>query len=331
MLRFTLPQNSTRQEALAEMPTVDIYRGASGPGLPAAGAPGQNASSRLVDTIPGDTVSQYEKDGHVEFLDPLAPNEISSAPGRPWTYTVRTRMSAAHASAVSNSVAVRVYPAPEAISDLRPMPTETAIVLAWTPPERTTGGARLANVAGYNVYRAEITPESSAAAAQDASQAKLVAPLELIGPAPGAEYRDASFAFGHTYLYTVRTIEQFGSDSFESTDSKAVVVSAKDVYPPAIPQGVEAVIVPATPGTPAYVELTWGISPEADLAGYTVYRSDQPDMEGQRLNAALLPAPTFRDMSVGPGRRYFYRVGAVDCSGNESPRSPAITAEVPGP
>ena len=204
-------------------------------------------------------------------------------------------------------------------------------MLAWTPPERTTGGVRIPNITGYHVYRAEVTPETSAAAVQDASQAKLVAPLALLGPSLGAEYSDATFAFGHTYLYTVRAVAQFGSDSFESADSKPSVISAKDVFPPATPQGVEAVVVPATAGTPAYVELAWDISPEADLAGYTVYRSEQPDTEGQRSNAELLPAPTFRDISVAPGRRYYYRVAAVDRSGNESARSPAITAEVPGP
>jgi hypothetical protein len=331
VLRFTLPKNSIEQEALAEPPAVDIYRGTSGPGIPANGASGQKSSSRLVDTIPSDAVNQYEQNGQVEFLDPLDPGDISSAPGRQWTYTVRARVSAAHPSADSNSVTVRVYPPPEAIGDLRATLMETAVVLAWTPPERTAGGAPIANITGYHVYRAEVTPETSAAAVQDASQAKLVAPLALLGPATGPEYRDTTFAFGHTYLYTVRTVTQFGSDSFESAGSKPFVISAKDVFPPATPQGVEVVVVPATPGTPAYVELTWDISPEADLAGYTVYRSEQPDTEGQRLNAELLPAPTFRDISVVPGRRYYYRVGAADRSGNESARSPAIAAEVPGP
>ena len=86
VVRFTLPKNSIEQEALAEPPAVDIYRG----------TPGPKPSSRLVDTIPGDAMSQYEQSGQVEFLDPLDPSEIASAPGRQWTYTVRTRVSAAH-------------------------------------------------------------------------------------------------------------------------------------------------------------------------------------------------------------------------------------------
>ena len=52
-----------------------------------------------------------------------------------------------------------------------------------------------------------------------------------------------------------------------------------------------------------YVELSWSISPEADLAGYEVYRSEQPDTPGGRLNGELLSAPTFRDMNVTAGQQ----------------------------
>jgi fibronectin type 3 domain-containing protein len=86
-----------------------------------------------------------------------------------------------------------------------------------------------------------------------------------------------------------------------------------------------------TKETPASVELTWTINTEPDLAGYTVYRSENPEMPGQKLNSELLLVPTFRDISLVPGKSYFYRVGAVDQSGNESPLSSPVEAQVPGP
>ena len=55
------------------------------------------------------------------------------------------------------------------------------------------------------------------------------------------------------------------------------MVTPRDVFPPAAPVGLEAAIVPATPQGAAYVELSWAISPEPDLAGYRVYRSDRED------------------------------------------------------
>jgi len=42
-----------------------------------------------------------------------------------------------------------------------------------------------------------------------------------------------------------------------------------------------------------------------------------------------LPSPAFRDISVQSGKRYYYRVSALDRAGNESPMSSAVVADVP--
>jgi hypothetical protein len=65
------------------------------------------------------------------------------------------------------------------------------------------------------------------------------------------------------------------------------------------------------------------------LAGYSVYRSDAQDAPGERVSTETLPSPTFRDISVLPGRRYYYRVSALDRAGNESPRSSVVQADIP--
>jgi fibronectin type 3 domain-containing protein len=106
-------------------------------------------------------------------------------------------------------------------------------------------------------------------------------------------------------------------------------VTARDVFPPAAPTGIEAAVIPATSGVPAYIELSWAISPEADLAGYYVYRSEEEGSPGERTDTEILLSPAFRDMSVRPGRRYFYRVSALDRAGNESPKSSATAVDVP--
>ncbi len=145
------------------------------------------------------------------------------------------------------------------------------------------------------------------------------------------EYRDMSFQFGHAYWYRVRAVEQFGSATIESADSTPAVLTAKDIFPPAAPRDLEAVTVATTKEAPTSIELTWTINTEPDLAGYSVYRSENPEMPGQKLNSELLLVPTFRDISVVPGKSYSYRVGAVDQSGNESPLSSPVEAQVPGP
>jgi hypothetical protein len=334
VLSFTLPRDSTDEKALPEAPTVEVYRDINPPApappnqigvRPVRRLPGQ-----LADTIPGSLISRYEKDGHVEIPDSIDPAESARQPGKQLYYTVRTRASRVADSANSNTVTQRIYPAPEPVRDLHVTVTEQAVVVAWAPSEHTTTGAPLGSSPVYRVYRAEVETETSSEVVRDLSEAKLRTPLALIGEVSGAEYRDANFEWGHAYYYTVRAATRFGADIVEAADPKPVVVLAKDVFPPAAPQGLEAVVIPATPEAPAYVELAWGISPEADLAGYIVYRSDQPDTQGTRLNSDPLPAPTLRDISVEPGRRYFYRSTAVDRSGNESTASAVVMAEVPG-
>jgi len=324
VLSFTLPRNSTDQEPLPSPPTVEVYRSALAPGGTASGKP----VARLANTIPGSTVDTYLKNGRIEFTDALDPAELARNPGQQIVYLVRTRVSGKRASADSNAVSVRAYPAPESVGDLRVTVTEDAILLAWDTPESTADGTA---VAGYRVYRAEIEPPSpdAAAASQEPSSSKLRALLALLNQTSQPEYRDAAFQLGHAYAYVVRSIAPFDSDVVESADSNPLAVYAKDVFPPAVPHGLEAIIVPETADVPPYIELAWAISLEPDLAGYAVYRAEQADIAGSRLTPELSSAPTFRDRTVLPGRHYFYRVAAVDRDGNESPQTAPVEAEVP--
>lgn|SRR5438445_723509 len=331
ILTFTLPVTSTDQQPLVDMPSVEIYRNTRQAATPVPKRAAKNRSTaRLADTIPSQTVEQYQKNGRIEFPDKLDPDELAEESGTDFIYTVRTRVSRAKVSADSNAVDVRVYPAPETVQDLRATLTETALVLDWSAAQKAHS-ASAGQAAGFRIYRTEVDPAMAEAAVFTPSQAKLIAPPELLAQTTATEYRDTTFQFGHTYFYSVRRILQFGAATVESADSSPTVLTAKDIFPPAAPQDLEAVGVTATNGTPASVELTWSINAEPDLAGYNVYRSEQAGASGQKLNSELLLVPTFRDMSVVPGKSYFYRVGAADQSGNESPLSSAVEARIPEP
>lgn len=329
-LDFTMPSTSTDQQPLAEMPSVAIYRHRAAQSAPVASkrVPKNANMGQLVDSIPANALPQYQKNGGIEFPDKLDPSELSSATGNELVYTVRTSISAAKESADSNPAALRVYAPPAPVRDLRATLTETALVLDWSAPQQPGGTA--AKSLGFHVYRAEVDPETAQTAVLDPSQAKLIAPPILLAQTTETRYQDTSFQFGHTYLYSVRDAVQFGTETVESADSAPAVLNAKDIFPPATPLGLEAIVVPATNAMPASVELTWAINTEADLAGYNVYRSQGADMPGLKLNSEPLSAPTFHDMSVPPGTNYFYRVGAVDRSGNESALSPTVEAQIPG-
>lgn len=331
ILNFMLPTTSTDLQPLVDVPSIEIYRNTP---QAAATAPETQTKNKIVehlaDTIPSETIQQYQRNGRIEFPDKLDPSELANESGTSLIYTVRTRVSRAKGSADSNAVALRVYPPPATVQGLRATLTETALLLDWSAaPEQAKSS--IGTPAGFRVYRAEVDPTTADAAVLNPSEAKLIAPEQLLAQTTAREYRDTSFQFGHTYFYRVREATQFGNEVVESADSVPAVLTAKDVFPPAPPQGLEAVGVATTNGTSASIELTWTISSEPDLAGYNVYRSEEAETPGQKLNSELLLAPTFRDMSVTPGKHYFYRVGAVDQSGNESPLSSAVESHVPEP
>jgi hypothetical protein len=240
-------------------------------------------------------------------------------------YVVRTLASPKKPSASSNAAAVGVQPAPQAIDDLKADVTSSAIVLAWTPPKPL--GDATSTIAGYRLYRAE------AAATATADNPLLKSPLARVGEtSPDSQsFRDGQFTFGATYVYSVRSFSQYSAEALESTDSNLVVITPRDTFPPAAPQGLIAVLVPAQGNVPSqsHIELSWAISPETDLAGYNVYRTEQAGVQPTQLNMELLLTPAFRDMNVQPGRVYFYTVTAVDSSGNESTSSAAASGSVP--
>ncbi len=322
ILSFTLPTLSADREALAESPSIEIYRAPIAPGV----APDRKTPWRLAYAIPSERVNTYLKDdGRVEFRDPLTPADLANPSGNPLAYMVRTRAVKARASGDSNVFAMRVYPSPAAPPAVRTVVTENAVVVTWgesIPPSGASPG-------GYRVYRAEIEPGEESSGSRELSQIKLTTPLELLGPSTSTDFTDTHFEFGKTYLYTVRAVAQFSAVPVESADSAPAVVTPRDVFPPAAPRGLESAIIPATAQAPAYVELSWDINSEADLAGYNIYRSDREDTSGTRLNGDLLPSPAFRDISVMPGEQYFYRVSAVDRAGNESAKSSAVQTAVP--
>jgi fibronectin type 3 domain-containing protein len=96
----------------------------------------------------------------------------------------------------------------------------------------------------------------------------------------------------------------------------------RDIFPPHPPSGLEAVPGGATAADHS-IDLSWSPNTEADLAGYIVYRQEI-DSKGAvtgtvtRLNQTPVVGPAYRDQTAMAGRRYAYRVTAVDTAGNES-------------
>jgi hypothetical protein len=323
VLTFTLPQESVERRPLQRVPEIEIYRDfGKSPGTGQA-SPAAPANPTLLVTIPAGIEDGYTEQGHIHYSDSLRAQDFAQHPDSVAIYIVRTQISEKKPSGNSNIVAVRIYPAADAIGDLKTDITHSAVVLTWTAPDKSLRGSALA-ISSYDIYRGE--PELGAAAARDM---KLKSPLVKIGETPSASYQDEQFVFGTAYVYSVRSVVQHDGAALESANSNLAVVTPRDTFAPGAPQGLLVVLVPKQGDSVAHLELSWAINPETDVAGYNVYRGDHADTPGTRLNGELLLTPAFRDMNVQPGQRYFYRVTAVDHTGNESPSSAIVPGGVP--
>jgi fibronectin type 3 domain-containing protein len=69
---------------------------------------------------------------------------------------------------------------------------------------------------------------------------------------------------------------------------------------------------------PGEVALDWADNAEPDVAGYVVYRAFGENGTYARLTGDPIAASTYVDNTVPVGSTGFYRVTAVDVTGNES-------------
>jgi hypothetical protein len=112
----------------------------------------------------------------------------------------------------------------------------------------------------------------------------------------------------------------------EGDDTPEVKVFAHDVFPPAVPSGLQAVF--SGPGQQAFIDLIWAPVTDSDLEGYNVYRHEAGNA-AVKINSESIRTPAFRDPDIIAGKTYFYSVSAVDQRGNESARSGEASELVP--
>ena len=321
-LTFTLPNKNVHGDRLAETPALEILRG----NLKIDGSP-DSKSFRVVETVPGSLVAKYLSDDHVQIIDPVLPEETRLHPGVTLAYRVRTRVSKKRASADSNAVSLAMFPVPQKVSGLQAKVTESAIELKWSVSARTSGGEPLSGIPEQYIYRGDIDPHSYDAATKDLSSVKWIAPLVRVAQSDEESFLDSQFEFGKAYVYVVRSGVKVHGNSLESDPSDPLVVAPVDTFAPATPQNVVAAVTSSAPESSPEVDLSWSINSETDLAGYRVYRSEQESDKGEQVATDLLLSPAYRDTSVRPNSRYWYRITAVDRAGNESVPSVPVLAD----
>lgn len=184
---------------------------------------------------------------------------------------------------------------PEKPTGLSATSGEGPVQLSWQPNfER--------DVDIYRVYRKEL-PDGEAAAIADI---------------PSIEenlYIDEEVTSGIEYEYKITAID---TSENESEPSTPVSILPKDSTPPSVPQDFAVTV------SENAAMMTWKKSPEADISGYRLLRSEAETGNFTAIkDAAMLPESdeSYADDTVSQGKQYWYRIQAVDTSGNESTRS----------
>lgn len=189
---------------------------------------------------------------------------------------------------------------------------EPEIRISWISPATNIDDSTPVNLLGFNVYRIEKSKE----------------PIKLNEePISENSFSDSNFNFGNEYRYFVRSVS-VGTEGepVESLGSKIVSVLPKDVFPPSPP---DAITIAAAPNN---LSIFFATNPEKDIAGYTLYRSIDPQIpldKWQNLTPELLKANTYQDKSVEPGKTYYYYLTASDLAGNVSRPSEIFSEKAP--
>jgi hypothetical protein len=252
------------------------------------------------------------------YTDNLPKTILVGNPGAQIFYTISVLNENGRSAGISNIVQVPAEAAVPPPSDFRAQVAPEGVVLSWTATQQAPEKPGLQYL--YRVYR---RPEN-------ANTDTVVGELPL-DASSAMRLVDHSFEWEKTYWYratVVVLIQEVGKPEaqFEGDDTPPVKVFAHDVFPPAVPSGLQAVF--SGVGQQPFIDLIWAPDTEADLAGYNVFRHEA-GREPVKINSVLVKAPALRDTNVASGQNYFYSVSAVDVRGNESARSPEASEAVP--
>jgi hypothetical protein len=319
-LAWSVPVETTERRAIRHPGPTRICR-SLGDTIAQCGTPvGEISPARVTQPAPSPA---KKKEGTtaprltVGYRDAL-PRALQAPSQDQVTYAVEVLNASQRSGGLSNLVQVPAAPALPPPAGFQARVTTDGVLLSWAEvplPSETPG---LRHV--YRVYRREKESTTSALAGE----------IPLENPT-SLQLIDHSFEWEHTYSYRAAVVTLIARDGkpelqVEGEDTPTVTVFAHDVFPPAVPSGLQAVF--SGVGQAPFVDLVWAPDTEADLAGYNIFRH-QEGGQPVKINSELAKVPNYRDAEVRSGKTYFYSVSAVDVRGNESAKSEEANEAVP--
>ena len=269
------------------------------------------AADYLVDLDRATIEAQVSTVAALHYTDSIDLKSARDTSNMRLRYAVRYINQRGQKSSFSNSVAIEPVAAVAAPpTDLHAEASaQDEVRIEWSPPGSNVDGSRPASVAGYNVYR------------RTAKREAFTRPLNS-EPITESHFTDTRFQYKLDYVYVVRALSQGATGLIESADSEPADLTPVDSFAPAAP---EPVSIASANGV---ISLFWPTSTERDVVGYNIYRAESEDGDGEWIKLTDQPlsnVTAYRDDRVVLGKRYSYRVAAVDRFGNESARSRAVS------
>jgi hypothetical protein len=308
-LFWTVPIQTIDRQNVRHLGRTDICRSLEDP-IKECGTP---AGSISPDTLPLLRKQHANLKLQADYTDTLPPDLEQQNPTRTVTYAVQALNASGRSAGLSNQVRVPLAPTLPPPEDFKAEVTPEGVVLTWSCVDPTKALPDITY--RYRIYRRSVEKRTD---------------LRLGDvDCPPPRFEDHTFEWQKAYEYRVAVLTLVGEDKpvvVEGDDSPLQKIFANDIYPPAVPSGLQAVF--SGSGQPPFVDLLWAPDTDADLGGYNVYRREE-NGQPEKINTQLVKTPAYRDQNVALGKTYWYSVSAVDLRGTESARSAEASEEIP--
>jgi hypothetical protein len=311
ILAWTIPTITTDRQSVSSLGPTRICRETNAE-FAQCGTPVGQAPPSLPKTSSNNKSKQP-----ASYTDTLPAAIESDSTSTSIAYAIEVLNRDGRGAGLSNRIQVPLIHTPPAPPDFQAKVTSQGIVLTWAAATPTL----VADVHfTYRVYRRR----------EDQNQSTMVGEIPF-SDQQTFSLTDSEIEWEKTYEYRAEVVTLISAGDkppvqVEGDDTPIAKVFADDIFPPAVPSGLQAVF--SGPGQQPFIDLVWAPVTDMDLAGYNVYRHTE-GLAPKKLNAELIKTPAYRDANVEHGQKLTYSITAVDQRGNESGRSEEASESVP--
>jgi hypothetical protein len=272
---------------------------------------------------PLSAISGKDKSGEpakiqASFTDAPPENLEKGDPTAQIAYAVSVQNTSGRSAGLSNQVLVPAAPAVPPPADFKAQVTAQGVLISWScaPNVAGTGPAQ------YRIRTYRRTEGNKTETPVGEADPHDCSKPELLDQT--AEWEKNNYYRAN--VVTVVSVPGKPEIEVQGDDTPVVQVFAHDIFPPAVPSGLQAVF--SGVGQVPSVDLVWAPDTDADLAGYNIYRHEEGG-QPMLINAELVKTSAFHDTNVVYRKKYFYSVSAVDLRRNESAKSDEANETVP--